>query len=133
MNLFLDYQKKIFNSLKNLEKKKLIQIPARLKSFTVELPPKSQRADISCNAAMILAKANNSSPIRLAEILKKHLLSKFKEFENIEIAGPGFLNIHFHISFWRDHLKKIIQLDFLKMLKIFSYEMAPIENGEQDP
>ena len=111
MNLFSDYQKKIFNSLKSLEKKNLIHIPSQLKSFTVELPPKNQRADISCNAAMILAKVNNSSPVKLAEIFKKHLLSKFKEFKNVEIAGPGFLNIHFHISFWKEYLTKVIQLD----------------------
>ena len=111
MNLFLDYQKEIFNSLKNLEKKKLIQIPSQLKNFTVELPPKNQKADISCNAAMILAKDNNSSPIKLAEIIKKHLLSKFKEFKSIEISEPGFLNIHFHILFWKKYLNKIIQLD----------------------
>ena len=73
MNLFLDYQKKIFNSLKNLEKKKLIIIPSQLERFTVELPPKNYKADLSCNAAMILAKVNRSSPIKLAEILKKKI------------------------------------------------------------
>ena len=111
MNLFLDYQKKIFNSLKDLEKKKVIQIPLKLKSFAVELPPKNKKADISCNAAMILAKINNSSPLKLAEVLKKHLLSNFVEFKNIEIAGPGFLNIYFHISFWRKYLAKVIELN----------------------
>jgi len=111
MNLFLDYQKKIFNSLKNLEKKKLIQIPPQLKNFTVELPPKSQKADISCNAAMVLAKVNNNSSVMLAKILKKHLLSNFKEFKSIEIARPGFLNICFHISFWKECLTKVIKLD----------------------
>jgi arginyl-tRNA synthetase len=49
--------------------------------------------------------------VKLAEIFKKHLLSKFKEFKNVEIAGPGFLNIHFHISFWKEYLTKVIQLD----------------------
>ena len=111
MNLFLDYQKKIFSSLKDLEKKKVIQIPLKLKSFAVELPPKNQKADISCNAAMILAKINNSSPLKLAEVLKKHLLSNFVEFKSIEIAGPGFLNIYFHISFWRKYLAKVIELN----------------------
>ena len=110
MNLFLDYQKKIFNNLKNLGKKKLIQIPSQL-NLTVELPPKNQNADISCNAAMILAKINNNSPVKLAEIFKKHLLLNFKEFESIEIAGPGFLNICFHISFWKEYLTKVIKLD----------------------
>ena len=64
MNLFLDYQRKIFKSLKILEKKKVIQIPSNLKSFTVELPPKNQKADVSCNAAMVLAKANNNSSLK---------------------------------------------------------------------
>ena len=110
MNLFLDYQKKIFNCLKNLEKTKLIQIPTQLKNFTVELPPKNQKADISCNVAMILAKVNNNSPVKLAEILKKHLLTNFKEFKSIEIAGSGFLNIYFHMSFWKEYLTKVIKL-----------------------
>ena len=111
MNLFIEYQRKIFKSVKILEKKKIIQIPARLKSFTVELPPKHQKADMSCNVAMILSKVNNIAPAKLAEILKKHLLSKFKEFKNIEIAGPGFLNIYFHTLFWKKCLTKIIQLN----------------------
>ena len=111
MNLFLDYQKKIFNSLKSLEKRKIIHIPSKLKNFTVELAPKNQKADISCNAAMVLAKFNNSSPIKLAETLKKNLLLNFKEFKNIEIAGPGFLNIYFHISFWGKYITKVIKLN----------------------
>ena len=60
---------------------------------------------------MILAKVNNKSPVRLAEILKKHLLSSFEEFKNIEIARPGFLNVSFHISFWKEYLTKVIKLD----------------------
>ena len=111
MNLFLDYKKKIFKSLKNLEKDKIIKIPLQFKKFNIELPPKDQKAHLSCNAAMILAGINNKSPIKLAEILKKKLLSDFKEFKNIEIAGPGFLNIFFHLSFWNKYLTKVILLD----------------------
>ena len=110
MNLFSEYQKKIFKSIKILEKKKIINIPNKLKNFSVELPPKNQKADISCNAVMILSKANNIPSIQLAEIIKKHLLSNFKEFKNIEIAGPGFLNIFFNIKFWNDQLIKIVNL-----------------------
>ena len=40
-----------------------------LKNLTVELPPKNQNADISCNAAMVLSKINKNNPIILAEIL----------------------------------------------------------------
>tara|TARA_Y100000590_G_scaffold161257_1_gene184886 strand:+ start:4899 stop:6623 length:1725 start_codon:yes stop_codon:yes gene_type:complete len=110
MNLFLDYQKKIFKILKKLEKKKLIQIPPNL-NFIVELPPINQKADLSCNIAMTLAKHNKNSPIKLAEILRKHLLINFNEFKTIEIAGPGFLNISFHINFWKEYLAKVVKLD----------------------
>jgi arginyl-tRNA synthetase len=61
---------------------------------------------------MILAKVNNISPVKLAEILKKHLLLNFAEFKSIEIAGPGFLNIYFHIFFWAEYLTKVIKLSF---------------------
>ena len=110
MNLFLEYQKKIYKTLKKLSKKKLIQIPSNL-NFVCELPPKNQKADLSCNIAMTLAKLNKSSPIKLAEILKKHLLINFKEFKTVEIAGPGFLNITFHIHFWRKYLDEVVKLD----------------------
>ena len=80
MNLFLEYQKKIFKSLKALEKYKKINIPSTLKIINVDLPPRNQKADLACNAAMILARSNNTSPNLLAEKIKKHLLLNFKEF-----------------------------------------------------
>jgi len=111
MNLFLDYRQKILDSLKKLREKKVIKVPQKLSNLIVELPPQDQNADISCNVAMILAKINNNSPIKLAEVFKKYLLSNFKEFKSIEIAGPGFLNISFHTSFWKQYLIKVIKLD----------------------
>ena len=111
MNLLSDYHKKIFSSLKFLEKKNIIKIPKSIKNFTVELPPKNQDADISCNAALILAKVNNTSPKELAIILKQHLISNFKEFKNITIAEQGFLNIYFHIFHCKEQLSKIVSLN----------------------
>ena len=111
MNIFKDYQNKIFHYLKKLEKKKIIKIPVNLKKITIELPPKNQQAAISTNAAMLLAKYNNISPIKMAEILKNYLMKNFKEFVKIDIAAPGFLNIYFNTNFWRDYLFKVIKKD----------------------
>ena len=110
MNLLFDYQKKIFVFLHDLKEKKIILIPSNLKSITVELPPKDHKADISCNASMVLAKINSSSPTTLAEILKKHLMESFKEFKSINIVKPGFLNISFQEYFWKKHLSEIVKL-----------------------
>ena len=110
MNIFSDYKKKIFTCLNDLKKRKIIIFSDELKNLTVELPPKKQNADISCNAAMVLSKINKNSPIILAEILKEHLLKKFGEFNKIEIAKPGFINILFKDSFWNNYLSEIIKL-----------------------
>ena len=98
---------KIFNYLIILNKKKIIVVPDNFKSLTVELPPRNQKSDISCNAAMILAKSNKCSPVDLAEILKENLHKNFKEFKEIKIAKPGFLNISFNDSFWRNYLMQV--------------------------
>jgi len=111
MNLFLEFQVKIFKVLKKLEKKKIIKIPPKVKSVSVQLPPSNQESDISCNAAMILSKYNNLPSLDFAEILKKHLLIEFKEFDKINIAEPGFLNIYFKDKFRTECLKKIIKLN----------------------
>ena len=109
MNLFLDYQKKILDYLINLKNKKIINLPDNLKNLTIELPPRGQKADMSCNAAMILAKFNKKKPLDFANILKKNFLENFKEFEKVDVAKPGFLNINFKIDFWKTYLFKIIQ------------------------
>ena len=111
MNLFLNYQKKFLICLKDIAKKKVIDLPIDLKGLTVELPPKGNKADMSCNAAMILAKFNKKKPLNFAEILKKNFLKNFNEFEKIEIAKPGFLNINFKIDFWEKYLFKIIEFN----------------------
>ena len=109
MNLFSNYQKRFLHYLKSLEKKKIIDLPNHLKNLTVELPPKGHKADMSCNVAMILAKFNQKTPLDLANILKKNFLENFKEFEKIDVAKPGFLNINFKVDFWKSHLFEIIQ------------------------
>ncbi len=108
MNLLSDYQKKIYVLLKKLNNKKIISMPSNLQGLTVELPPKDNKADISCNAALILSKTNQSEPVILAEILKKEFKENFKEFQKIDIAKPGFININFTSNFWKKYLNEIL-------------------------
>ena len=111
MNLFIDYQKKIKNFLNELENEKIIKCPENLKSLTVELPPKDKKNDISCNASMILSKSNNLTPLEIGKILKEKMLKNFKEFQSVELANPGFLNINFRVNFWEEYLYKVLKLN----------------------
>lgn len=111
MNIFVEYQQKILKSLNGLQKAKKIKLPLKFNNITVEISPKNQKADISCNAAMVLSKYNNTNPVKLAEIIKKNLLTTFEEFKKIEISGPGFINISFQTTFWKNYLSKVISLN----------------------
>jgi arginyl-tRNA synthetase len=64
-----------------------------LKGVNLELPPEQFNFDLSCNIAMVLGKKNNINPNTLALKLKNIFLSKINNFSEIDVAGPGFLNI----------------------------------------
>ncbi|MCK4947271.1 MAG: arginine--tRNA ligase, partial [Candidatus Aureabacteria bacterium] len=61
---------------------------------TVEVPKDSGHGDVSTNLALRYAKIAGVNPRQLAEVLCGRLSCKAdEEFEKIEIAGPGFINI----------------------------------------
>ncbi|MBF0480819.1 MAG: arginine--tRNA ligase [Desulfovibrionaceae bacterium] len=75
-------------------------------------PPKDARfGDLSCNAAMILAKQAKIKPRDLAESLAAAMLGADPpepSIERIEVAGPGFLNFHLTESFWRQTVLDVL-------------------------
>ncbi len=93
MNIFeyhLTEIKKIILSKKNFIK--LDQIDD-LKGVNLEVPPDHFNFDLSCNIAMVLGKKNKLNPKSLALNLRDLFLEEIKNFSEIDIAGPGFLNI----------------------------------------
>ena len=109
MNIFSTYLTKFINSLNAISKNGDIELPKELNGLTVELPPKKLDADISSNAALILSKINNKKPSDLADFLLKKFQNDFKEFDQIFITKPGFLNFKFSESFWENFLFKAIK------------------------
>ena len=87
MNIFLDYKKKFLKYLLSLKKKKIIDFPDDIKNLTVEISPKEQSSDMSCNVAMLLSKFNNKAPIDLADKLKEVLSLDEKTLKLMGIEG----------------------------------------------
>ena len=108
MNLFKDYQKKFILFLEDLKNGNQIKFPDKMFNLMTELPPKGFDSDMSCNAPMILSKFNNLPPKDMGLILKEKFLVKFNEFEKIEIANQGFMNIYFTKSFWKNYIFNIV-------------------------
>ena len=75
-------------------------------NVSVEPPRDASHGDLSTNAAMVLAKGAGMAPRALAEALKL-LLAAVPGVTNVEIAGPGFLNIRLSEDVWRAELSAI--------------------------
>ena len=78
-------------------------------SFVVEIPPKNINADLALNAAMIIAKKVRTNPRIIATELIEILSKEFsKTIKLAEIAGAGFINLHFTDEFLQQELNKIL-------------------------
>ena len=93
MNIFEYYLSEIHNLVVNHKDDLKLKNLDNVNNINLEVPPQQFNFDLSCNISLVLAKANNLNPKALAAQLKDLFKKKIKNFENIEIAGPGFLNI----------------------------------------
>ena len=109
MNIFEEYLKKI-NTLvdKNKEILKLDNLN-NFKGIVVETPPEEFNFDLSCNASLVLAKINKINPKELANKMKDLILKNLSDFENIDIAGPGFLNLKLTNKSLISNINKILE------------------------
>ncbi len=93
MNIFEIHLKEIKDLIiKNQSELNLNQISG-LKNISLEIPPAQFNYDLSCNIAMVLGKSNKLIPRDLAQKIKKLFLENITNFNEIEIANPGFINI----------------------------------------
>ena len=93
MNIFSNIKREILEIVEKNKKKLKLNDNLLTDNIQVELAPIKFDCDVSTNLAMILAKTQKKNPLPLASHLKELLLSNIKEFDKIEIAGSGFLNI----------------------------------------
>jgi len=84
-------------------------LPADLnrKAVAVEPPRDPSHGDLATNAAMVLAKAAATNPRALAELIKAKL-EAIPGVTEVDVAGPGFINLRLAEDAWRDELVTIL-------------------------
>ena len=109
MNIFEYHLKEIQNLI--LAKNDILKLEKieNLDKINLEVPPEHFNFDLSCNIAMVLGKSNKITPKKLAEKLKELFLDQIKNFSNIEVAGPGFLNIKLSKSALIENINSILK------------------------
>lgn len=97
-------EKEIVNITNELWGDKILETD--LKSFRVEIPDE-RFGEFSTNIAMILAKSLKIKPIEIAKKIVERIKTN-ELFENVEIAGPGFINFKLKKNVYTELLKNIL-------------------------
>ena len=104
--LKFNFEQLLKNKINEFAKIKGVQVPIH---FAVEIPPKNIDADLALNAAMVLAKKLKTNPRILAIEIIEMILKDFKDvIKTAEIAGAGFINLHFTDTFLHKQLNEIL-------------------------
>ena len=108
MNIFKYYLSEIHNLVLNYKDDLNLKNLDNLDNVILEIPPEQFNFDLSCNISLVLAKENKLNPKTLATQLKNLFENQIKNFEKIEIAGPGFLNIKLSKTALIDNINLIL-------------------------
>ncbi len=87
--------------------KLLAKTDLSLDGVTCDLPPKGAEGDIATNAAFILSRTLSLSPRDTAHLLMP-VLSASPYVTEVNVAGPGFLNLTLNDTFWADTVRAIL-------------------------
>jgi len=108
MNLFKHFKDVIVGELEKMAGAG--ELPEGLDTTRVAVEPPRERGhgDLSTNAAMVLAKPAGRKPRDLAEALAARL-REVEEVTEVEVAGPGFINLRLDPAVWYARLAEILQ------------------------
>jgi len=107
MNLFSYFHGEVAAALRGLQAAGKIAGDFDIARVSVELPRDPTHGDLSTNAAMVLSKGLGLKPRDLAQLIADALKSH-KDVRKVDIAGPGFINLHLAESFWQARIGDIL-------------------------
>jgi len=107
MNIFKDFQTNIKDIITSLSNDGSLPEGLDLKNITAEAPRDASHGDIATNAAMVLVKKAKMKPRDIAQLIATGL-EKHENVEQVDIAGPGFINIRLKTNFIQNQVAVIL-------------------------
>ena len=77
--------------------------------IVVEKPKDEKMGDFSTNVAMTLARSERKNPKVIAESVARYLKNGSNDLSQVEIAGPGFINLKMSHEFFLQRLKNVVK------------------------
>ena len=108
MTLFNHFETEIQQIFENLAVAHHWPEGLNLARVTVELPRDEAHGDLATNAAMVMAGQVKMKPRDLADLLADQL-RQLDKVEQVDIAGPGFINITLTHGYWGTEIGSILE------------------------
>lgn len=109
MNVFRYLDQQVIATVRGLVAEGKLHAGLDYSSGSVEPPRDAAHGDATTNVAMVLAKRTGMKPRDLAELIASRL-QQLAQVSRVEVAGPGFINVKFHISFWYNCLSEVLEM-----------------------
>jgi arginyl-tRNA synthetase len=108
MDVFAGFHGRVLAAVQQLKHDGVVPQEASIDGITLEPPKDASHGDLATNAAMVLAKAAGAPPRALAERLAP-LIAVDHFVDDVEIAGPGFINLTLSSAFWPSVLRMVLE------------------------
>ena len=108
MNLFTAFRDDILAALGRLAEAGKLPSGLDMAKVTAEPPRDVSHGDVATNAAMVLGKQAGMAPRALADLLAAELRG-LPAVAEVEVAGPGFLNLRLVDFYWSDRLRDLLK------------------------
>ena len=107
MNIFNLFEAEFKSIIETMKVEEILPADVDTGRVVFELPRDASHGDLACNAAMVLAKQVGAKPRDLAAQFATRLQA-IDGVTDIEIAGPGFINMRVKPALWAAELTAII-------------------------
>lgn len=108
MNLFADFETRVKAALDDIDAIREKRDALDFGRIVVEPPRDPSHGDAATNAAMVLAKGMGMNPRALADVIGEKL-KQDPDIAEVNVAGPGFINIRLSVAYWQRLLASIIR------------------------
>ncbi len=106
MNIYRELLELVNSEIEKLSEAGELPGGLDMTGVSVEPPRDPAHGDLATNAAMVLAKRAGKPPREIAAMLAKRLATRDGVAE-VDVAGPGFINMRLDAAFWHTALARI--------------------------
>jgi arginyl-tRNA synthetase len=108
MNFFKYIEHIIISKLEEMSADGTLPSGLVFSGVSIEPPRDPEHGDVATNAALVLGKSAGRRPRDIADALAGRLRT-VPEFEQVEVAGPGFINLRLGAGFFQQRLADVLR------------------------